>query len=186
MENKTIEKTMDLAGNAIKLAANLSEAKKEQQNPKPVPLTQTDDNSNNAQTGNQSVVVSVEKSRKKEPKPIEKHIHEFPENRPLTSEECELSLKKAQMDYELNKTRQEHLIRMDNLEWQHRLEQEKKNERKGKVKRIIGGILVALGVGTVGYSLYSDYRDHKNMPVSQPAPAALPAPEPVKAKGKVE
>ena len=186
MENKTIEKTMDLAGNAIKLAANLSEAKKEQQNPKPVPLTQTDDNSNNAQTGNQSVVVSVEKSRKKEPKPIEKHVHEFPENRALNEQECDLAFNKAKMEYDLEKMRIEHNIRMDNMAWQHRLEQEKKNERKGKVKRIIGGILVALGVGTVGYSLYSDYRDHKNMPVPQPAPAALPAPEPVKAKGKVE
>ena len=174
MESKNmLEKTVDMAGSAMKLAANLSEAKKEK--PQPRPLSQTDDNSNNARTGSQSVVVAVDRGKKKEPKPVEKHIHEFPENRPLTTEECDLALKKAQMDYELNKTRQDHLIRMDNLEWQHKMEEEKKNARKGKIRRIVGGILIALGVGTAGYGIYTDYKDRKNHPVAAPA-----LPEPVK------
>ena len=85
-KNNTLEKTMDIAGSAIKLAANLSEAKKEP--PKPQPFHQTDDNSNKASTGSQTVVVSMD-GKKKEPKPVEKHIHEFQELRTLTTEECE-------------------------------------------------------------------------------------------------
>lgn len=166
MENKTLEKVLDVAGSATKLAANLSEPKKE--TPKPVPLNQTDDNSNKA---NQNIQIAFDTGKKKEPKPVEKHIHTFPENRPLTTEECELDLKKAEMEYELAKNRQNHLIELDNREWQYKLEQEKKNEKKGKIRRIIGGILVAIGVGTVGYSIYADYRDHKNQPA---APKALP------------
>ena len=61
--------------------------------------------------------------------------------------------------------------------------QEKKNEKKGKIRRIIGGILVAIGVSTVGYSIYADYRDHRNQQVDPPA---LPAPEPVKTEGTVK
>ena len=188
MENKTLEKTMDLAGSAMKIAANLTE-KKEKPAPKPnvERLPQLDDNSNKAQTGSQSVIVAVDKGKKKEPKPVEQHIHEFPENRALTTEECELALKKAQMQYELEKSRQEHLIKCDNLNWQHQIEMEKKNERKGKIRRIIGGILVAAGVGTVGYSIYTDYRNRQNMPpVANPVPKALPNPVPVKTEGKVE
>lgn len=160
-KNNTLEKTMDIAGSAIKLAANLSEAKKEPQ--KPQPFHQTDDNSNKASTGSQTVVVSMD-GKKKEPKPVEKHIHEFPEQRSLTSEECDLALKKAQMDYELKKSEQVFTQKFQEREWQHRMEQEKKNEKKGKIRRIIGCILVAVGAGSVGYSIYADYRDNKNKP----------------------
>lgn len=41
-----------------------------------------------------------------------------------------------------------------------------KNEKKGKIRRIIGSILVAIGAGAVGYSIYADYRDNKNKPAS--------------------
>lgn len=160
-KNNTLEKTMDIAGSAIKLAANLSEAKKEP--PKPQPFHQTDDNSNKASTGSQTVVVSMD-GKKKEPKPVEKHIHEFPEQRALTIEECDLALKKAQMDYELKKSEQIFSQKFQERDWQHKMEQEKKNEKKGKIRRIIGSILVALGAGAIGYSIYADYRDNKNMP----------------------
>ena len=169
MEKNAIEKTMDIAGSAMKIAANLTEAKKE--TPKPTPFHQTDDNSNKASTGSQTVVVSMD-GKKKEPKPVEKHIHEFPEQRALTSEECDLALKKAQMDYELKKSEQEHNQKWDERAWQHKIEQEKKNEKKGKVRRIIGGFLVAIGAGAIGYSIYADYRDHKNLPAPAPAPVA--------------
>lgn len=181
METKTVEKILDIAGSTTKLAANLSEQKPKEAS-KPQPYHQTDDNSNKATTGTQSVVISMD-SKKKDPKPIEKHIHEFPENRPLTSEECELALKKAQMDYELQKSEQQYLIKRDERAWQHQMEVEKKNERKGKVRRIIGGILVALGAGAVGYSIYTDYRDHKNQPV---VPRPLPEGAPVKVDGEVK
>ena len=180
MENKTVEKTMDMMGNVVKIAANLSEAKKE--TPKPAPLHQTDDNSNKATTGSQNVVVSLDNGKKREPKPVEKHIHTYPENRPLTSEECELDLKKATMEYNLKLMEQQYVIEMNKRNWQHQMEQEKKNERKGKVRRIIGGILVAIGVGYAGYSVYSDYRNSK---ANTTAPA-LPSPEPVKADGEVK
>ena len=159
-KNNTLEKTMDIAGSAIKLADNLSEAKQEP--PKPQALNQTDDHSNKASTGSQTVVVAMDK--KKDPKPVEKHIHEFPEQRSLTTEECDLALKKAQMDYELKKSEQVFSQKFQEREWQHRMEQEKKNEKKGKIRRIVGSILVALGAGAVGYSIYADYRDNKNKP----------------------
>lgn len=158
MENKTLEKVLDMAGSATKLAANLSEAKKE---PKPQPYNQTDDNSNKATTGSQTVVVSME-GKKKEPKPIEKHIHEFPESRALTEQECELALKRAQMEYELKKSEQAYFQQACDRDWRHQLEVEKKNERKGKIRGVIACLLAAIGVGGVGYSIYADYRDHKN------------------------
>jgi len=178
MDNKIIEKTLDVVGNAAKLGANLTEQKKEKPNPKSVP--QTDDNSNKA---SQNIQIALDTGKKKEPKPVEKHIHTFPENRPLTSEECELDLKKAQMEYELKKSEQTYAMKVNEREWQYKMEQEKKNEKKGKIRRIIGGILVAIGISTVGYSIYADYRDHRNQQV---APPALPAPEPVKADGEVK
>ena len=186
MENKTLEKTMDLAGSAMKLAANLSE-KKDKPTPKAIPVA--DDNSNKAATGSQTVVVSMD-GKKKDPKPVEKHIHEFPENRALTSEECELALKKAQMEYELKKSEQEYAIKINEREWKHKMELEEKNERKGKIRRVIGGVLIALGIGGIGYSCYADYRDHKLVAGAVPViPKALPSTMPVtsvKAEGSVE
>lgn len=177
MENKTLEKTLDTLGNVTKIAANLSEAKKD------IPINKTDDNSNNASTGTQSVNVMVDRGKKKEPKPVEKHIHTFPENRPLTSEECELDLKKAQMEYELKKSEQVYCQKVEERTWQHILEKEKKNERRSKIRRIIGGILIAVGAGSVGYSIYSDYRDRKNAAMVQ---KALPENSTVKSDGTVE
>lgn len=182
MENNMLEKTMDTLGNVTKIAANLSEAKKTTEKAVPVRPLNSDD-SNNAQTGNQSVNIKVESGHKaKEPKPVEKHIHEFPENRPLTSEECELALKKAQMDYELKKSEQVHYEKVDDREWLHRLEVEKKNERKGKIRRVVAGILCALGAGAVGYSVYADYRNGK---FKTTAPK-LPTEATVKADGDVK
>lgn len=183
MENKTLEKVLDVAGSATKLAANLSEAKKETTTTKPPVLSGDSDNSNKATTGSQNIQISMDTGKKKEPKPVEKHVHVYPENRSLTTEECELDLKKAQMDYDLKMKQEAYFQKCCDRDWQYRLEQEKKNERKGKIRRIIGGILVAIGVGTVSYSIYSDYRSYKNHPADQ---KALPTPEPVKADGEVK
>jgi len=179
MEQKTLEKTLDMAGSIAKVAANLSETKKPTNDiPKPTKLT--DDNSNKA---SQNIQIALDTGKKKEPKPVEKHIHEFPEARPLTSEECELALKRAQMDYELKKCDQVFSQNAYNREWAHRMEVEKKNERKGKIRRAVGYILVALGVGTVGYSVWNDYRNHK--PATE-APKALPEASNIKAEGEVK
>ena len=78
MENKTLEKVLDVAGSATKLAANLSEAKKETTTTKtPVPVGDSD-NSNRASTGSQNIQIALDTGKKKEPKPVEKHIHTFP------------------------------------------------------------------------------------------------------------
>lgn len=183
MENTTIEKVIDFAGSAAKVAANLSEAKKETTTTKPPVLTGDSDNSNKASTGNQNIQISMDTGKKREPKPVEKHIHTFPENRPLTTEECELDLKKAQMEHEFKMTQETYYQKALDLEWQHKMEQEKKNEKKGMLRRIVGGILVAIGVTTVGYSIYADYRDHKNLPNAQ---KTLPEAGNITAEGKVE
>ena len=180
MENKTLEKVLDVAGSAAKVAANLSEQKKEA--PKAIPIGDSD-NSNNASTGSQNIQISMDTGKKKEPKPVEKHIHTFPENRPLTSEECELDLKKAQMEYELKKSEQTYAMKVNEREWQYKMEQEKKNEKKGKIRRIIGGILVAIGVSAIGYSIYADYRSVQNQPACQ---KALPEGNPINAEGTVK
>lgn len=178
MENTTLEKTLDMANSVAKVAANLSEPRKDK---KPDTYNHKDDNSNKAQTGSQSVIVAVDK--KKEPKPVEKHIHEFPETRALTSEECELALKKAQMEYELKRREQDILTKEADREWQHKLEVEKKNERKGLIRRIVACVLGAAAVGGVGYSIYTDYRDHK---AGATVPALPPAStEPVKTESTV-
>ena len=169
MENKTLEKTMDLAGSVAKIAANLSE-KKEQ--PKVIPPIAGDsDNSNKASTGSQNIQIHMGSEKDKDAELVEKHVHEFPENRALTTDECDLALKKAQMAYDIQKRAQDQVNKAMDREWQHRLEKEKKNERKGKIRRIFGGILVALGVSAIGYSVYADYRDHKGQAV---APTEVP------------
>lgn len=179
MGMETLEKTMEFAGNAMKLAANMTDKKIEVVNHNTKdPKKLTDDNSNKASTGAQTVVVSMD-GKKKDPKPIEKHVHTFPETRPLTTEECELDLDKAKMEYELRKSELEYSIEKDKREWQYHIEQERKNERKGVFRRFIGGVLVALGVGAVGYGVYTGIRDAKNQ-------QNTPTPEPVKAEGTVE
>ena len=179
MDNKMMEKTMDTLGNVTKIAANLSEANKEKHIDKQ-PLNRTSDDSNNASTGSQNIQIHMDTGKKKEPKPIEKHIHEFPETRPLTEQECELALKRAQMEYELKKSEQVHFQNMDKREWEHRLEVEKKNEKKGKIRRVVFGLLGAVGIGSVAYSFWADYRDHKNAAMAPKLPDGT-----VKAEGSV-
>lgn len=179
MENKTLEKTLDTLGNVTKIAANLSETKKDP--PKTIPVGDSD-NSNKATTGSQNIQLHVDTGKKKEPKPVEKHIHEFPENRPLTEQECELALKKAQMEYELKKDAQNQVNKAMDREWELLRERERKNERKAKIRRIVGGILIAAGIGGLGYSIYADYRDNKNATV---APKALPEGNNINAEGTV-
>ena len=160
METNTVDKVLDLAGNGIKLAANISEKK-------PEPKPKSDANSN-ASTGNQNVHITMDTGKKREPKPIEKHIHEFPDNRPLTNEECELALKKAQMDFDLKKSEQSYYQKANDREWQHQMEVEKKNEKRRKIRNIIAGVLGVFGAGAIGYSIWTDIRDHKGGPVAAP------------------
>lgn len=183
MENNTLEKALDMAGSMTKLAANLTE-KRDNPPKKVVPVSS--DDSNKATTGSQSVVISVDGNggKRKEPKPIEKHIHEFPEHRALTPEECELALKKAQMEYAAREREQAYLEKVKDREWQHHLEVEKVNEKKGKIRRILACLCGAGGIGLVGYSLWSDYRHSRAAAVAGKAlPEAVPT---VKGEGSVQ
>ena len=72
---------------------------------------------------------------------------------------------------------------MTDREWAHKLEVERKNERKRKIRGIIGGLFAALGVGVIGYSVYSDYRGSKNQAMVK---KALPERSTVDAEGTVE
>lgn len=173
MEKKTIEKTFDMANNISKIAANLTDKK-------PIPIRKEEAKNS---TGSQSVIVSVDKGPKKDPKPITINEHIFPENRPLTEEECDMYLKKAQMEYDLKMSKQAYFEKATDRDWQHQIEQEKKDERKTKIRRVIGGLLVALGVSAVGYSIYSDYRDNKNSAVDS---KTLPEGNTINAEGTVK
>lgn len=176
MEKKTAEKALDLVSNTMKVAANFTK----EPEPKHIPVGDSD-NSNNASTGMQSVNVMLD--TKKPPKPIEKHIHTYPENRPLTSEECELDLKKAQMEFQLKRDEHDFIEKVSDREWKHQLEVEKKNEKKGRIRRVIGGIVGAICVTTVGYCIWSDYRDNKTGSVAAPA---LPKDNNITAEGTVK
>ena len=185
MDNNMLEKTMDTIGNATKIVANLTDTKKvEKSNPKPI--GQVDDDSNKA---NQNIQIRMDTGKRKEPKPVEKHIHEFPENRPLTELECELALKRAQMDYELKKSEQQFNQQTYNREWEHKLAVERKNSRKELFRRIVAGCFAALGVGAVCYGVYSDYKHGKAGTVSQ-RPETLSqgsgTVSPIKAEGEVK
>ena len=177
MENKTLDKVLDVAGSAAKVMANMSETQKK------LPIGDSD-NSNNASTGSQNIQIHMDSGRKsKETKPVEKHIHTFPEQRALTTEECELDLKKAQMEYDYKLVQEKYFQKVDEREWLHKLEVEKKNERKRKIRNIIFGVFAAVGVGAFGYSCYCDYRGNK---AATGSPKALPQTSTVKSEGKVE
>lgn len=159
MESKKLDKVVDIMNSGMKLAANISEPKNEKISKN---YNKTDDSSNKATTGNQSVSVMLNSGRRKDPKPVEKHIHKFPESRPLTDQECNIAMKEIQMEYEFKKNEQAYNQKVCDREWQYRMENEKKNERKRKIRNIFLGILAAAGVGTVGYSLFADYRSQKD------------------------
>ena len=70
------------------------------------------------------------------------------------------------MEYELMKSEQLHSQVCQNREWEHKLEVEKKNEKKRKVRSIIAGVLAAIGAGYTGYTIWSDYKRNKNATVN--------------------
>lgn len=177
-------KITETLGDAVKLAANLTEAKKDKKDEDICTTQQSNPN--------QTVQIQMthpEKTEKKEPVIIhekpETHIHkEFPDERALTDAECDLALKKAQMEYELKLKQMEHdnyifeedrvdRIKREALDRKEREEKRIRNEKKAKVRTIVGGIFAALGIGAIGYAMYTDYRDHKQ-------------PSVISAEGKVE
>lgn len=176
MDNKIMEKTIETIGNVTKVAANLSDASKKEPERK-------SDNKSNASGGSNNIQLHVDTGNKKEPRPIEKHIHEFPESRPLTNEECELALKKAQMDFNLRKCEQDYFQYQDKREYEHQRELERKREKRSKIKFAIASIFCVGAAGYFGYSAYSEYKRNKFAPAPK-LPEASPAP--VNTEGTVE
>ena len=162
MENNKLEKSIDLAGDIVKLAANITDPKKKAPRHPRATIDEGDKiHSPQTTTGSQNIHIDVGGKKDADIKPVEKHIHEFPDNRPMTEKECDLALEKAKMDYELKKADQEFNQKAYNREYEHRLEVEKKNEKRRKIRNIIAGLLAAGGVGYFGYSLWTDHRNHK-------------------------
>ena len=168
MESKiNVNGVVDTLGDALKLAANLSEAKKDA------------DGSSAAQSNpNQTVQIQMapapaEKEEKKpmviREKPVT-HIHkEFPDNRALTDAECNLALEKAKMENDIKRREMEYRQMMDEITRRDRLakdEQERKdreerrirNEKRSKRRAIVAGIFGAVIAGLTGYSMYKDYK----------------------------
>ncbi len=174
--NINVNTIAETLGDAVKLAANLTESAKN------VTKLPPSDNSNNTQSNpNQTVQIQIaDPSKKEEPKHTvvykkpETHIHkDFPDNRALTDAECQLALKKAEMEWDLKMKQQEYDRERQDAERRDRLAREAqdrkiaeekriKEEKKAKIRGIVGGIFAALGVGLVGYSMYADHMDRKN------------------------
>ena len=168
-----LDKILDTMSSVTKLAANVTEKKSV---PALKPLNHTSDDSNKATTGSQSVNLVVDTGKKKEPKPVEKHIHEFPDNRALTEQECELALKKAQMEYDIKREEQLWTMKVEDRNWQHKIEQEKKYEKSKKRAGILAAIFAALGVGCIGYGVYRDFKHGQNSGNCTISVKTVPAP----------
>ena len=166
MESKiNVNGVVDTLGDALKLAANLSEAKKD-----------TDNSSGSQSNPNQTVQIQMAPAKEEENKPKvirEKpvtHIHkEFPDNRALTDAECNLALEKAKMENVMKRREMEYRQYTDDITRRDRLakeEQERKdreerrirNEKRSKRRAIVAGIFGAVIAGLTGYSMYKDYK----------------------------
>lgn len=146
--------------NVTKLAANMTAPKKEE--------TKMDSKSS---CGGNNINIKLGDDEKKEPqKIVEEHIHEFPENRAMTDAECNLALKRADMEYRLKEERLRQDIINEEREYKMKQDKAERAAKRGKIRDIIGGICAVLGIGAVGYGVYKYY----TTPV-QPAPVnAIP------------
>ena len=178
MANMDMSKFSDTLGDAMKLAANLSEATKKENKMDHI----TDNSTTQTQTNpNQTVQIQIADPNQPKPekKPViirekpETHIHkEFPDDRALTDKECELALAKAKMNHELEIMRMDKKAYADELNRRDRLEREarelkereerrKKQEKRQKIGAIIAGIFGVAAAAAVGYGIYSDNRNQR-------------------------
>lgn len=163
-------------GDAIKLAANLSESVKDKKDISSYP----DNNSISSTNPNQQVQIHIgENDSKKKEEPViihekpETHIHkDFPDDRSMTDKECDLALEKAKMEnnlkieqlkFEQYKYDIERMDRLDREEKKRKddIERRKRDEKKAKIRGIIGGVLAVLGAGYFGYSVYRGNRYYR-------------------------
>lgn len=167
MENINVNGVVDTLGDALKLAANLSEKKDFKPN---------DSSNNTYSTPNQTVQIQLasDSNKDKEPpkpskpaKPVVIVKKDFPDNRALTPEECSLALEREKMansfkiqEFEYRKlmddiNRRDRIAR-EEREREEREKREKKAEKWAKVRTIIGCIVGLAGATCVGYSIYKD------------------------------
>ena len=197
MENNNMQKITETLGDAVKLAANLSEVTKKE------PKIQHDDSNTNLSNPNQTVQIQISDPGKntiqQKPSHIyhkpETHIHkEFPDNRALTDKECDLALEKAKMENDLKIKQMEYDAmcaeqnRRDRLarEAQDRKEREEKrikNEKRQKIRAIIGGIVGVVTAALIGYGIYSDNRNQRNLVQNQTSSTTPPV---IPGEGKVD
>lgn len=179
MENaNTLSKSLELANNMTKLAANLSSGKPKHETKKSA------ENTNQPHT--QTVEVKVGEQGQQKPVVVhekkETHIHKpYPDNRNLTTEECEVEKlriqteaddKRAEREYRMWLEEQNRAERKERQEYERRERDRKRAEDKKFYRRLgIGaGILAAVGVGCYAYSCYTDSRRPASPRLAIPAP----------------
>lgn len=173
MANNGLEKTIEAISNVTKLAVNVTDPNKNKPEKKEYRSNQT------SQPHNQTVEVKVGEGIQQVPQPtiIEKkaetHIHkDFPDNRPLTDEECKVKTHIADLEdadkekeraFKMKVLEMELAERKEQAEYE-RAEAERRREearKAGKRALIIGGIFGGIALGIIGYDIYTSSRSSK-------------------------
>ena len=189
VNSNIIQKGLETIANATKVAANVTEGNKKAKENKGQHQENRPNNNTN-QPHNQTVEVKVGQEHWPLPAPqiIEKkpetHIHKvFPDNRPLTPEECkleELRIKLEQQNkeedrkYRMMVEERAYRDRKEQLEYERKEREEEKKQmaKRRKVRYIIGG---SIGVTLLGLIAADWYSSDRNSQVGRNSVQSLPA-----------
>lgn len=181
-----IQKGLNVVDNLSKLAANMTDPANKTQKKEGKQVYREGDQTNQAH--NQTVEVKVGDGSGSAQKPVvlkekkETHIHKpYPDARNLTTEECEVEKMRIQCenDYKMRELEyrrwQEEELRKERKEKEEyeRKQREEREIRRRKSERrgfIAAGVLGAIGLGCLGYSIYTDYRSARGSGLALPAP----------------
>lgn len=175
INGNVIQKSLETVANVTKMAANLSESKKNDQkrenrseyrggNTTQQPHTQTVEVKVGGDTGNQKPQV-IEKRP-------ETHIHKhFPDNRALTEDECKLEKFRIEMEYAEKDKERQHIILMADKSFQQQLEKERKDRaerekdraKKRKYWWFAGGLAAVATIGLICLDNYTSNRGTKSL-----------------------
>ena len=194
-----------MVGDALKMAANVTDILAEKRKDDKVMDNRGDICENvNQQPQHQVVQVQVgDPEGKKKPqvvkKTMETHIHkEFPDNRALTDAECDLALRKAQMEHELKlreldlNMQREEIARKDRLEREERERKEEAKRQEEDEKSFKKAMKWILGIGgaCIGGSFvlegWKAWQKSKRQMIASAQVPALPSPTVVEAEAKVQ
>lgn len=195
INSEVIGKAFDTVNTLGKIAANVTNPNKSQQQNAPKP-----EKSNTNQPHTQTVEVKVgDPDRKDKPVVVhekkETHVHRtYPEGRNLTKDECEVekiriaaSQENAREEraYNLEMEERARKERRERLEYERQQDDRRREERKKSRRnaRILGYTLLGISVVGIGYCIYTDYRASRT--------PGLPVPEqeikkPIKVAGTVK